>query len=218
MAKYLVDVFSGLIKSGHKNDLDFSISGNYVIDVPDYLNVIPESNDVNDLIDAKIEAFEAAHPLLTNVLYNEHITSTMVDVTHSSRYMDGILKRTALLPNGGTIVTDSLSMSGSTTTGFVHLHAFTLETEPSDAPAIGGAYPPNRLMYNYSIKQQKFITVGNSDITIEVRNNANSATIATMTMDTEGTVSTSDPTVRLRFINNSVTKIYYISDWIFLSD
>ena len=218
MAKYLVDVTTGLIKSGHKDVLDFSISGNYVIDVPNDLNIIPENNVVADLITAKNAAFSAAHPLLTQISFDEHLASTKVDSTYSSRYMDGTLKRTALLPNGGSIVTDSLPMSGSTTTGFVHLHAFTLESDPATAPLSGGAYPPDRLMYNYSVKDAEFITIGNSDITIDVRSNNNSTTLSTLSSDVEGSLSTSASFVRLRFTNNSTTKTIYISDWIFLSD
>lgn len=218
MAKYLVDSTTGLIKSGHKNILDFSISGSYVIDVPDSLGVVPESSDVADLITAKNAAFAAAHPLLTQISYDEHLATTKVDSTYSSRYMDGTYKRTALLPNGGSIVTDSLPMSGSTTTGFVHLHAFLLESDPSTPPITGGATPPDRLMYNYSVKDAEFVTLGDADVTIDVRANNNGSTLATLASDVEGALSTAAPFVRLRFTNNSTTKIIYISDWIFLSD
>lgn len=216
MAKYLVDSFTNLVKSGHTPPLDFSISGHYVFDVPDALGVIPESTSVASLEASKMGAFLAAHPSLPNYSNDEYISSLRVDPAESTRFLQGDKKRTTIFPNGGQLTTNPLVMSGTITTVFIHLNAFTLYSEPATPPISGGAPVPNRLLYNYDPILTNFFDFDPSDITIEIRDSANTTTLATITPDTEQAFVSAAANLRLRFTNTNLNRSYYISDWVFM--
>lgn len=210
MAEYLVDKTTNLIKSTHQFPLNFSISGKYVINVPPEISTFAFTNSVNDLLSQKVSGFRAAHSDIPNFFNDELISTPNVDQAQSAKFTIGNQKRTAILP-GGTLVTNGLVFITGLTTIYSHWYGFTLFSRPSTL----STPKPNELLVNYDSTLGSFVQIGAGDITAEIRNSANSSTLATLTLDNEQVVSLPSATYRLRF-TNTTNKIIYLSDWIIL--
>lgn len=211
MTEYLVDKATNLIKSTHQFPLKFSISGKYVINVPGNVSTFAFTDSVSDILSQKLQGFKSLHETLTNSFTDELITSPNVDSAQSTKFTLGTQKRTAILP-GGTLVTNGLVFGSPLTTIFSHWYGFTLHSRPhaSLTPR------PNEVLVNYDPGLDEFVELDKSIITAEIRNSINSATLATLTIDEEQTVSLPASTYRLRFTNTSSTQIVYLSDWLIL--
>lgn len=215
MSKFLVSLSDDRIKSTHDFPMDFSIAGHYVMDIPTSLQVKAQTDVVADLEAAKIAAFKGQHPALQNSLNDEVLAVPNVDAAESSRFTLGPHKRTIMFPAGGQIVTGVMAIGIATTTVFAHWHGFTLYVEPADYPP-SGAPPPDRLLYNYNPVAVAFQEFSASTFTVEVRDSTNTATLATLTPDTEQSFAFGPGNIRLRFTNNDLDRPYHLSDWILL--
>jgi hypothetical protein len=214
----LVDTQTDLIRGRYAEPLDFSISGRYVINLPDGFGLKPETDAVSNLIQDKIDTFIRLHPAIPDYFFDELLTAPPPNIdpnpTQSSRYLIGPNKRTAILP-GGFVTTNQLVTTGSFNTTFFHLHAFLLYSEPGDSSA---AHPsPSRLLYNYE-PGTGFIVFSHSDFIVEYRDAAGAVTLHTATPELEDPSFTSGVplTFRIKFTNNSLTRTYYLSDWMFM--
>jgi hypothetical protein len=219
MTKILVDAQTDAVRGRYEEPLDFSISGRYVIDIPAGFGIDPTTSSLASLIQEKIDTFVRLHPALPNNFYDEFLTAPPpnVDPTNSTRYFVGPNKRTALLPNGGEIVTNTLTTIAGFNTTYFHIHGFLLYSEPGDSSA---SHPsPSRLLYNYN--GTAFETFDYNDFLIEYHNTPYAppgSLIQTVTPELEDTswieVGAKSFVIRIRNINTS--RIYYLSDWMFL--
>jgi hypothetical protein len=217
--KILVDTQTDEIQGRYEEPLDFSISGRYVVDVPDGFGTDPDTNVLADAIQEKIGAFKGYHLTLTNYFNDEFLAVPNIDpaiTTSTLRYLTGPNKRAAILP-GGSIITNILSIGAAFTTTFFHLHGFILHSEPGSSSA---SHPsPSRLLYNYD--GSAFITFDPSDFLIEYYDSVGTGVLYTpVTPDVEDTGWSSGGAIdfRIKLTNNHVSRVYYLSDWLFLYD
>lgn len=211
MSEYLVDKATNIIKSVHQFPMRFSISGRYVINIPTGLQVTPETSSVADLLTKKVNAYLSAHPTMQNVLNDELITAPNVDSSQSSRFMVGDQKRTAMFP-GGSIVTNLLNFAAPVSNIFIHWHGYLLSCKPNLATNPG----PDDLLHGFNLLTSTFQEFDATVFTVAIRNSTNTATLATLQMDSEQSVVLAPGNYRLRFTNNSLDKIYFLSDWLLL--
>ena len=213
--KVLVDKQTNEIRGWYKEPLDFSISGKYVIDVPE--GVVPYTNVVADLLASKINYYQGDHSSLVNYFSDEFLATPDVDTTsmQSTGYTIGPYKRTALLP-GGSIITNTLSTASGFTTTFFHFRAFLLRSDPNTDSPPG----PNRLLYNND-ESLGFIDFDPALFLIQYWDDPPTVPIATpVPIDNEWTTFSSGSALdfRIKIINNDPSRTFYISDWLFLYD
>lgn len=208
--KFLVDEVSGLVKGAYEHPLDFSISGNYVVDVPTFLGVQATTTSPADLATAKVNALKTVHSSLTNSFNNEFLLSASVDASLSTEYSVGPNKRISLLP-GGVVQTPQIVTTASMAKIFVHFSVFTLASVASTGSGAGAS----RLLYNY-VPGTGFVEPSLSSVVVAVMNAAGAASLLTVTPDAEQTFTQSSGfTFRLRFTNNGTSRIW-LSDWVVL--
>ena len=170
-----------------------------------------DTSNPNDLITKKIDGFKSEHPTLTNAVFDELISAPNLDSAQSTRFMHGIQKRTAMFP-GGSIVTNLINVATPATTIFAHWHGFLLASKP----AISSTPGADELLHGWDSSISMFSPFADSTFTLEIRNSTNTATVATITMDTEQSVALPAADYRLRFTNNSLDRVYFLSDWLLL--
>lgn len=208
--KFLVDPSGDLVRGAYNAPLDFSISGKYVVDVQDGIEVRASTSSVTDLIAAKVSAIKAEHPTLMEHLNDEFLTTSQIDVAASTRIMAGPSKRAMILP-GGRLVTTALVIPTAFTSVMAHWYGFRLHSHPG--PVTPTPEPP-RLLYNHD--GTNFITFDPTSFLVELRNSTNTATHVTLSQDVEASFSQATPfTFRLRFTNNAVVPLH-LSDWTLL--
>ncbi len=212
MSKVLVDTQTNKIRGTYAPPLNFSVSGRYVIDVPDFLNVEPTTDVVSDLVTAKANAFLSSQGMVGS-LSDELLGSPNVDSAQSSRFGVGPNKRTFLL-GGGQIVTNVLTIGPAITQLYSHWYSFLLSLAPSISIATP---PPPQLLYNWDLNTGKFVEFDPTIFTVEVRDTTNTVTLATLSPDAK-TLFAAGPGLnfRLRFTNNDLNHIRYLSDWVIL--
>lgn len=76
--KFLINKFDGTIKHSYVSTIDFSISGLFIVDVPDGVNLATPT-DYADLKTKKSASFLTLYPDFTNVEYNELDNDTAVN-------------------------------------------------------------------------------------------------------------------------------------------
>jgi len=219
MTKILVDTQTDAIRGRYEEPLDFSISGRYVIDIPEGFGIDPSTTSLASLVQEKVDTFIRLHPSLPNYFFDEMLTvpPPNIDGTNSTRFLTGPNKRTALLPNGGEIVTNTLTTIAGFNTTYFHVHGFLLYSEPGDPSA---SHPsPSRLLYNHN--GTSFTTFDWHDFLIEYHNTPYAppgSLIQTVTPETEDTswIEGGAKSFVIRIRNIHVSRIYYLSDWIFL--
>lgn len=208
--KFLVDPSGDLVRGAYNAPLDFSVSGRYVIDVQDGIEVRASTSSVVDLIASKVAAIKLEHPTLTEHLNDEFLTTSQVDVAASSRIMVGPSKRTVILP-GGRLVTTALVIPTAFTKVMAHWYGFRLYSHPGSVTATPS---PPRLLYNHD--GTNFVTFDPTSFLVELRNSTNTSTHVTLSQDVETTFSQATPfTFRLRFTNNAAFPLH-LSDWTLL--
>ena len=217
MTKILVDKQTDVIRGRYEEPLDFSISGRYVIDLPEGFGINPQTDSVATLLQEKINTFIRLHPALPNFFYDELLAAPPPNidpalVAHTQRYMVGPNKRTAILP-GGSVTTNIITTIAGFSTVFLHLHGFILHSEPGSSLA---THPePSRLLYNHT--GSGFITFDYNDFLIEYWDAAMGGVLFTPTPEAEETWVQGAPlNFRIKFTNIHASRVYYLSDWIFL--
>lgn len=208
--KFLVDPVGDVVRGAYEPPLDFSISGRYVVDMPDGAGVKAITPAVGDLIAAKVVAIKARYPALVNHFNDEFLTAAQTDMAQSSRVISGPSKRTVILP-GGSLVTTQLTIPSAFTQVLIHFYGFRLYSHPG--PVTTTPAPP-RLLYNHD--GTNFVNFTPASFLAELRNAANGATLLTMSQDVVNTFSQATPfNFRLRFTNNASVPLF-LSDWTFL--
>jgi hypothetical protein len=223
MSKFLVERSSGKIRSTHEHPLEFSVSGKYVIDVPTELQVRVDTDVVADLVNEKIERFQALNPGLPNYLYDELLTTPNTDtsISLSGRSFYGKDKRTAMPPNA-FVWTNATAVSGIMTQVFPHWYGFSLFSDPD---VMGPDGPrPSPLLYNYnpvSSQFEEFLPAKfKVDLYEDLSGGAGPLVLkATLDPDTvQAVAAMTGTTIRLRFENLDPDRIWYLSDWLLLYD
>jgi hypothetical protein len=216
--KVLIDTQTDEIRGRYEEPLDFSISGRYVIDIPEGFGINSETNVLSTLVQNKIDTFIRLHPTLPNYFYDEFLTipAPNIDTTNSTRYFTGPNKRTVILP-GGEIITNTLTTAGGFNTTFIHLYGFILYVEPGSSSATHPS--PSRLLYNHN--GSSFITFNPNDFTIEYHDlpyNPPASLLYSPSPDAEetGWIEPGAKSFVIRFRNDHPNQIYYLSDWVFL--
>jgi hypothetical protein len=213
MAKILVDTQTNEIRGYFKEPVDFSISGRYILDVPN--GTYPATNVVADIIASKIYGICILHPLLPNYFNDELLATPNVDPSISSGFILGPNKRTEVLPSG-YVYTNPLTLVMSPTTALIHVYGFTIYSDPG---AVVSHPAPNRLLYNYDPLTSSFfefdpITVFQVDIVHSVTL-APSYSFLNYNAEEFITLPSSAPLIRLKFTNIGTTR-YHLSDWMFM--
>lgn len=206
--KFLVEEATSLVKGGYEPPLPFSISGHFVVDVDSALQVVPPSNALNDLVSAKVAAYQAVHPLLNLSVYDELLDTSKVELTGtlSTRYLAGDGKRTAMLPNG-RVTTTSLTVPGGTFSRyFLHFSLFTI-SRPSTSSAVRPG--PVQVLYNANLSPDPSL------VRVDLLNTAGTLVQSNLRIDGEDLLSVSGG-FRLQFTNLSSTQTLYLSDWLLL--
>ena len=110
-SKFLINKFTGTIAQNFVSDVDFSISGLFVVDVPDGVQLITPSSYAN-LKTQKEAGFIDLYPDFPNVVYNELDTDASVDTTVAYKAHSG--NHEWLIPaTNGSLTTTATTLSGS---------------------------------------------------------------------------------------------------------
>lgn len=211
MSKILVDSFTQKIVGGFKAPYTASLIGKYLVDVPDYLGVVPETDSPADLYLAKANAFVAQHPLLPNVVSSESITSYL-DPDVSSLFIRGPDKNTGFLPNPfkGGLQTIIINIPFAITKIFLHWYAFTL----TRVPVVGDA--PDKTLVNYDTGTQQFVEFDPNAFAVDIMDPSGSESLLTVFPDVEMDFVFGPGDLRLRFFNDNSEVAYFFSDFYFL--
>jgi len=213
MTKILVDSQTNKIRGTYLAPLNFSISGRYVIDVPDSVGVQASTDSVSDLISAKTTAFIQSQGMVDG-LNDELLTTPNIDSTKSYRYGVGPNKRSLILQQGW-ITTNILTITPAFTQIFAHWYAFLFfpSTEPTNAPST----PAPPALYNWDTVTSMFTDFDPNIFLAEVRDTTDTSTLFTLSPDVKVPFAGGPNfNFRLRFTNNDPNHIWYLSDWTFL--
>lgn len=211
--KFLVDSATNLVRGTYEAPLNFSISGKYIIDVPDSIQVVASTTSSSDLITAKLNKLGVLSGIPSNnQIFDEFLDTSKIDTappgTASTRFLVGPGKRTAIFP-GGNLVTPSFSLTSGSAKVYFHYYAFLL----SHGSQTGSE--PGKMLYNY-VDPSGFTDFVPSNFLVEIRNSGNTATLLTVTPDvTVPQVFAPGTNVRFRFTNLD-TKTWHMSDWCFI--
>ncbi len=220
MAKFLIGTLDGKIRSAHNPPLNFSISGRYVVDVPQDLAVIAETDSLSQLIYEKVVGIQN-RPVVRAVglpfVFNDELTLVPnIDNTLSTGCFIGPNKRCAVFP-GGKLVTNLIPLSVELLNIYFHWYGFLLYSD--QVPQTVDRPEPPRTLYNYDESSSSFVDFNPDDLKLEMVNSTD--TVVLITADYEVVQQPAAPVgpgdVRLRFTNMS-DRIIYLSDWIFLHD
>jgi hypothetical protein len=230
MAKFLIGTLDGKVRSAHNPPLDFSISGRYVVDVPQDLSVEAKTDSLPELLHEKVVAIQNRAAVrqvpsgtqLKFALSDELLVVPNVDAVLSARCMLGPNKRSALMKNG-VLWTNPLLVSATTSYAYFHWYGFRLwADEGPEPPAAVPVRPdPPRVLYNYDPVAQSFIEFNPGDLTVEVWSVGSGPSFApvarllTASYEVVQAFSFASGNVRLKFINNLPATIW-LSDWLFL--
>lgn len=228
MTKALIGNTSGLIRGLYNPPLTFSIANHYIIDIPNFLNVIPSDQMAADLVSAKNAAWAAsvASTFTPTTAYDELLISPNIDFTVQAGGTSGVIsgqnKRTAILP-GGTLLTNPITVPspGSGKHVLLHYYGFILYRAVVDPNNTTSPTPaPPQLLYNYDPAIPGFSDFLNSNFTVTLCNGAFPfASILTFpSVSTPGAIIsgvTLPSTVRLQF-KNVVTETWNLSEWILM--
>ncbi len=220
MTKFLVSTADGSVRSAHVPPLDFSVSGRFVVDVPDDVSVSADTASLADLLAEKIAGI-GARPLVRGLplsQYDELLSSPNVDPALSGRCFLGPNKRCSMFP-GGTIVTNPIPISSSASHIYFHWYGFLLASEPGPRPpsAVPARPPPPRLLYNYDVLAESFVELDPSSLSVQVWDSTFSSMLLNVDFETVQPFSFGPGSVRLKFQNTSGS-IQRLSDWAFFHD
>lgn len=224
MAKFLIGTLDGKVRSAHNPPLNFSISGRYVVDVPQDLSVLAETDSLPQLIYEKVIGISNRPSVraagLPFVFNDELTTVPNIDETQCTKCFIGRDKRCAMFP-GGKLVTNLIPLSVEFANIYFHWYGFLLYSDEGPQPpsSIPARPEPPRTLYNYDSESSTFVDFNPDDVLLEMVNSTNTAVLMTASYEVvQQPPSPIGPAnVRLRFTNQS-NRIIYLSDWIFLHD
>lgn len=206
--KVLVDRNTGLIRGAYEPPIAFSISGHYMVDVPDYLSVDLSNQNVANLVTNKTAALLAPYSTTYgSALSDELITTTNIDTTLSTLCVIGPGKRTIINP-GGTLYTTQIAHSFSKAR--CHFSCFVLFRDNGVAPSP----PASRILYNHTSASTAVTDASLTSQIIATVTNGAGGSPHTLNLDTDITYSSTNP-FRLAFTNIGLTPVY-LSDWTLL--
>lgn len=230
MAKFLIGTLDGKVRSAHNPPLDFSISGRYVVDVPQDLSVEAKTDSLPELLYEKVSGMQnrpavrqvPSGTLLTYALSDELLVVPNVDSALSTRCMVGPNKRTAMM-EGGVLWTNPLLVSATTSYAYFHWYGFSLwmDEGPQPPASVPVRPDPPRVLYNYDPVAKSFVEFNPGDVTVEVWSVGAGpsfspvAKLLTASYEAVQAFSFATGSVRLKFINNSPVTVW-LSDWLFL--
>jgi hypothetical protein len=171
--KFLVNRSDNSVRSAHAEPVRFSVSGRYLIDVPDGITVKAKTGILQDLIDEKLRAFRdqlASTINLTYTIYDElispadYLISPGIDLTRCMFYSFGPEKRVEIFPNG-YVVTNTITIPVDTSAFFIHWYGFTLYSNPGDPSPIP---QPPQFLYNYDSDISDFVAFNPSNFEVFV--------------------------------------------------
>jgi len=217
MAKLLVDTQTNKIRGYYEEPLDFSISGRYVLDIPN--GIYPETDVVADAITDKLGIYGSYHPNLVNILNDElldPLAANAIDPTISSGYFLGPNKRTEVLPAGYVYTNPMVLAVAPPVVGvLIHFHGFTLYSDPG---AVVSHPAPSRLLYNYNPSTSFFDFDPDASFLVEIVDAAAPYT-SRHTFTHADAIDTPAPgitsPIRLKFTNIGAVR-YHLSDWILM--
>ncbi len=221
--KVLVDSLTSLIYGVYQEPLTSSISGAYVIDIPNAISsVVPKSDQsVSDLIAAKNAAWVTYSQIPSGTVVYDEMTGTPsgpnVDSVNSTGIELGPNKTTVIYPSG-TLLTNPIAGPSASKAAFLHYAGFILYRALVDPNNPTSATPgPSKMLYSYNPVTPGFEVFSNSTFTVSVCQATGPFTnITTPTPDLPGGTTVAFPaSYRLKFVNNS-TQPYYLSDWILI--
>ena len=217
--KALVDRTTGTVIGTYAAPLNFSLSGKYVVDVPDEFGVVPSDQSVATLAANKVLGFQSLHPTYTQALSDELLDLTKVDLSLSVRIIAGPQKRTAILP-AGYVMTAPFSITVPSLTSLCVHWSGIFQYVDGATPSVGVPaslkLPPARIMQDYD--GTSFLPYDPTILSAELWNAAgNAPLIGVPAMDEEFAYAAATPlTARLRFLNSSGSP-FFLSDWILLA-
>ncbi len=230
MAKFLIGTLDGKVRSAHNPPLDFSISGRFVVDVPQDLAVVAKTDSLPELLHEKVVGIQNRPAVrqvpsgsqLVNALSDELLAIPNIDASLSSRSVTGPNKRCAMM-QGGVLWTNPLPVSTTTSYVYFHWYGFRLflDQGPQPPAAVPARPDPPRVLYNYDPVAESFVEFNPGDITVEVWSVgagpgfAPSAKLLTANYEVLQAFAFSPGSYRLKFINNSPVTVW-LSDWLFL--
>ncbi len=209
--KYLVDESTGNVRGGFEQPLQFSVSGHYVIDVPDVLGVTPPAT-ASALIAAKVAATKALHPNLPNALYSEFLSGPSVDVdaAQSTFFTTGPNKRTSAMATSsvhGQVRTPTMSIATSITKVYFQCSYYLLSERPSPSGA-------SDILYNYDSGSSSFVD-SPAGMTATLTD-ASNTTLLALTPGLEQAFVSGSVNVRISFRNANNSGRIWVSDFILL--
>lgn len=230
MAKFLIGTLDGKVRSAHNPPLSFSISGRYVVDVPQDLSVEARTDSLPELLHEKVVGIQNRPAVrqvpsgsqLTFALSDELLVVPNVDAVLSTRCMIGPNKRCAMM-KGGVLWTNPLLVTATTSYAYFHWYGFSLWMDEGLQPPPPAPLRPDppRVLYNYDHVAQGFVEFNPGDVTVEVWSVgagpgfAPVAKLLTASYEAVQAFSFAPGSVRLKFVNNS-SSIVWLSDWLFL--
>jgi hypothetical protein len=142
---YLIDAHTSPIANSEINDVRFSpasdtspINGNFVVRVSDSLDVVPESvTGLNDLLTKKYQEVLAANPGFSNIVYDDMLDATGVDLVNSVGVLTGDRGSIAfapaqiLAPPGPFLQTAMVVLGGTPAEAIITWEVFTVSRDNS---------------------------------------------------------------------------------------
>jgi len=230
MAKFLIGTLDGKVRSAHNPPLDFSISGRYVVDVPEDLSVEAKTDSLPELIHEKLTGIQNRPAVrqvpsgsqLTYSLSDELLAVPNVDASLSTRCITGPNKRCAIM-SGGALWTNPLLVTTTTSYVYFHWYGFRLflDQGPQPPDSVPARPDPPRVLYNYDPVAESFVEFNPGDVTVEVWSVGAGpsytpvAKVLTASYEIVQALSLASGNVRLKFVNNSPVTVW-LSDWLFL--
>jgi hypothetical protein len=192
--KVLVTSLDNAIIGLYRAPLVFSISGKYVIDIPNNIIFDTLPGSVDEVFLAKRNGLIALNPTLNNV-FSGDVTElpSQIDTSLSNGYIINDAGIT-LFPGGG-IMTNVFSPLNAFNSIYLHYYGFFLEriTDPSLFP-----FPPP-ILYNYDPILEQFVEFDPASIQVDIMDSTGSETLYTPTPDQLYSANFGD--FRIQFIN-----------------
>lgn len=211
--KVLVDSHANEIRGMYEEPLNFSLSGYYVIEVPQVLTIKPTSASPSAFIISKYSTLLAQQSDMEQEFHDEFLTSAKVDKTNSSRVVTGPNKTTVIYP-GGTLITTPMSITVSSLSALIcRWTGFKLHREV----AAGTVPGPARMLYNYNPVLPDFEDFDPSDLTVTLLDAAFSPLGVTFTHAQVAAYAVATPTSVCLSFENTTTSAIYMSDWMLMA-
>jgi hypothetical protein len=210
--KVLVDSQSGTVKGVYNPPLNFSISGKYIINIPVEAGPVDvDTTSPAQIITNKTNALMALHPLMSQSLGDEFLTTSLIDATSLT---SGIIKapnKGVVITPGGILMTTVRTITVPTLTRVsIVYYGFRLTRS---LPLDNGPAP---VLYNWD--GSSFIEFGSGIFDVDIMDSIGTTVLVpNLESGVEYPYAIATPlNVRLRFTSLS-TDFWYISDYLLLA-